>query len=679
MKKSICSRCTRRPATFVCTHPGGIVVACSVLLTAIVSRDARPKATSVGSSGRWNGRWPPSCSPTSTPLSQTRAWWFAEPTYSTTRCVAQCSGTKTVRSYHTTPTRSRSDWSCVRSLYDAGTGIIVWSEGRPAFAQPRAAPSPGSGLKLQRPSSDLTSRDSDSCGRRRPAPRASGSSVSSVSSARRGGRRHFCVVGERSSRWSRDRGAASGVAKAANANAERDAAFAPHPHQGRDGAAHHRAVGTLASQGPDRGAILRAGRPAGAAPAEQRGPSSRKGAAFNPAEEAAPLAALGLSNGELLFLDYQVERENQAKSKAYANDLFRKLAKEGELRAQGTTNWTLTNFLDYRSTKEFVLEAPPEPHTKFVQLDARATATLMNFMLGQAFSRMRVGHLYGKWAEDGEGAAGVEVHAIYEPKQDNTDKEIRLVDDAEGEAKADAVAAMLGLVRVGVVIAHPAREYAFTINELLLASKLHAACVEKEGEKGKRFVTVKARPVLEHETEIEGVATVEAYQMTDQCVALCAREGGPAFTQSKTDPRVAKTAADCCFVVEKKEQRKAAVRLWERGRGRAHTPHFISRATGRTSSRLRRSPPLLGTGFAVENRPSEPQAAHAMAEYLRNRASRKEPFLTTVSEFHLLCFLTNMLDMSADMPALCGKVREQSGDDLDGFQMMIRCYAGLTE
>ena len=57
------------------------------------------------------------------------------------------------------------------------------------------------------------------------------------------------------------------------------------------------------------------------------------------------------------------------------------------------------------------------------------------------------------------------------------------------------------------------------------------------------------------------MATVEAYQMTDQCVALCAREGGPAFTQSKTDPRVAKTAADCCFVVEKKEQRKAAVRL----------------------------------------------------------------------------------------------------------------------
>ena len=57
-----------------------------------------------------------------------------------------------------------------------------------------------------------------------------------------------------------------------------------------------------------------------------------------------------------------------------------------------------------------------------------------------------------------------------------------------------------------------------------------------------------------------------------------------------------------------------------------------------------------------------------MAEYLRNRASRKEPFLTTVSEFHLLCFLTNMLDMSADMPALCGGMGARGGSGV-----IVRC------
>ena len=67
--------------------------------------------------------------------------------------------------------------------------------------------------------------------------------------------------------------------------------------------------------------------------------------------------------------------------------------------------------------------------------------------------------------------------------------------------------------------------------------------------------------------------------------------------------------------------------------------HFISRVF----DVARPFSSFLGTGFAVENRPSEPQAAHAMAEYLRGRAARKEAFLTTVSEFHLLVFLTNML------------------------------------
>ena len=46
----------------------------------------------------------------------------------------------------------------------------------------------------------------------------------------------------------------------------------------------------------------------------------------------------------------------------------------GELRQQGKTEWTLTNFLDYRSSKEFVLSAPPDP----VALKARHDAKHVN-------------------------------------------------------------------------------------------------------------------------------------------------------------------------------------------------------------------------------------------------------------------------------------------------------------
>merc|ERR1719409_1510080 len=119
----------------------------------------------------------------------------------------------------------------------------------------------------------------------------------------------------------------------------------------------------------------------------------------------------------MLYLDYQAQRENQA---VYVEkDPFSTMVKEGELRQQGKTQWTLTNFLDYRSTKEFVLGAPPEPHTKYVQIDAAATQKLMNYMMLTGFGAKRVGWLYGRWVTDeASGDLGVQVHAIYEPPQD---------------------------------------------------------------------------------------------------------------------------------------------------------------------------------------------------------------------------------------------------------------------
>lgn len=114
-----------------------------------------------------------------------------------------------------------------------------------------------------------------------------------------------------------------------------------------------------------------------------RGPVPAKGPAFTAAEAGLSLSALGVGSGEILFLEYQRERRNQA---TYVDtDPFVALAKEGDLRSQGRAQWTLTNFLDYRSTKEFKLEAPPEPHTKFVCVDPDASQQFINFCLSVGF------------------------------------------------------------------------------------------------------------------------------------------------------------------------------------------------------------------------------------------------------------------------------------------------------
>ena len=52
-----------------------------------------------------------------------------------------------------------------------------------------------------------------------------------------------------------------------------------------------------------------------------------------------------------------------------------------------------------------------------------------------------------------------QVHAIFEPKQDSTAKDLVLVDDEDAEVRLGKLAAMLGLTRVGLIIGHPAREY----------------------------------------------------------------------------------------------------------------------------------------------------------------------------------------------------------------------------
>lgn len=109
-----------------------------------------------------------------------------------------------------------------------------------------------------------------------------------------------------------------------------------------------------------------------------------------------------------------------------------------------------------------------------------------------------------------------QVHAIFEPKQDSTAKDLVLVDDEDAEVRLGKLASMLGLTRVGLIIGHPAREYrgmstgrtllrpwtagplhapmaslpdtflamslqhsyAFSVNELLLASRMHAQAVQ---------------------------------------------------------------------------------------------------------------------------------------------------------------------------------------------------------
>lgn len=328
-----------------------------------------------------------------------------------------------------------------------------------------------------------------------------------------------------------------------------------------------------------------------------------------PGREHLPHAGpLGAKHGDMLFLHYHAEREAIARYEE--KDQFKRLATEGELRKQGVKEWTLTSFLDYRSQREYKLVNLPDPRCLYVSVDPNASNNFLANMQAVNFACQRVGLLYGRFTADG----GVQVDAIYEPAQECTDASIQLSEDPFA-SRAHVLAGHLGLELVGWIFAHPPRANAFAINEVILGARLQqraleaarAAAKPAEGsaaaagaagtEKGagdapaelpaQRFVTLKARLVMEGEA-IEGVATVEAYQMSDQCLALVQAD---AFKQSATDARCAKTVkSDCFFVIEQKESRKATAE------------HFVARV--HDMSRPYTSP--LRTSF-----PGAPRAARA--------------------------------------------------------------------
>jgi nuclear protein localization family protein 4 len=394
-------------------------------------------------------------------------------------------------------------------------------------------------------------------------------------------------------------------------------------------------------------------------------------------------APLGVKHGDMLYLHYHAEREAVARYEE--KDPFKRLASDGALRQIGAKEWTLTSYLDYRSQKEFKLGAAPAPHCAYVSVDAGASGGFLSHMQSINFACQRAALLYGRFTDDG----GVTVDAFYEPAQDCTDVSIALSEDPF-ESRAHAVAGLLGLELVGILFAHPPRDYACAINEVILAAQIHARALEAATRRAadaadaataaaaaagklpkrpdgteavvelaaRRFVTLQARLILAGE-EIPGVAVVEAYQLSDQALDLV--KAG-VFKQSATDARCAKTAdAEAFFLLEGKPSRKATAE------------HFVSRV--HDMARAYASP--LRTGFAIANRPTAPQTQQHLREHLLRR--RGEPFARVLADFQLLVFISHMLDMATDMPVLCQSVAAGDSSQLDGFQMMLNAFADIAD
>lgn len=156
------------------------------------------------------------------------------------------------------------------------------------------------------------------------------------------------------------------------------------------------------------------------------------------------------------------------------------------------------------------------PHCVSASFD-RAAANAFQLYVSEtlAFSVKRGGFLYGEVSSD----SSVSVQFIYEPPQQGTEDALALLRDLEEERLVDAIAAGMGMRRIGFLFTQAVGRRKSETGEYTLSGREVAQAVALQAEGGpEEWVT----GVVKLEVDEDGGADVhfEAFQMSDMCLKL---------------------------------------------------------------------------------------------------------------------------------------------------------------
>ncbi|KAJ1622713.1 hypothetical protein T492DRAFT_846075 [Pavlovales sp. CCMP2436] len=275
-------------------------------------------------------------------------------------------------------------------------------------------------------------------------------------------------------------------------------------------------------------------------------------------EPSATLAAAGVAHGAMLELAYA---DGVSAGDADAPALGVPAAGSSIRRPRARK---LDDLVAESAANSIVLDTPPDPACRFVSVDEESCAAFLRVCRNDGFSRPRAAFLYGRVVASGRTRRGVEVAAVHEVPL-GADA-LTLAEPPAECARARALAAHLGLRRVGWMLARLACAQKLTAAEVCMAAKLQA----KEGAEGAEaascFVTLLATP---RRTKPKARALnggggggggdelgVEAYQPTPACAALIASgklrparaAGGGADAAAEAAGLVEPTRAELAFV-----------------------------------------------------------------------------------------------------------------------------------
>ncbi|KAG7629498.1 MPN domain [Arabidopsis thaliana x Arabidopsis arenosa] len=342
------------------------------------------------------------------------------------------------------------------------------------------------------------------------------------------------------------------------------------------------------------------------------------------------ISSLNLAHGSMVYLAYEGERTIRGgPAVTPAGSFGRKMTVEDLI------------------ARQMRVGRQEKAHCDSVSFDRDCANAFQHFVNESlAFAVKRGGFMYGNVSEDGQ----VEVNFIYEPPQQGMEDNLILMRDSEEEKRVDAIALGLGMRRVGFIfnqtVTQDKKEYTLSNVEVLLAAQLHAESELKE------WVTA----VVKLEINEDGGADVhfEPFQMSDMCVRLFKEGWFETEIGPEDDPKLSKLKKE--VVVGVKDVKEV------------DNDFFLVLV-----KILDHQGPLSCT-FPIENRNTQ-TTMRALKTHMER--ARSLPFVKRISDFHLLLFVAQFLDVSSDVPALAECVRLQSHVP-EGYELLIDSMANTS-
>jgi nuclear protein localization family protein 4 len=315
--------------------------------------------------------------------------------------------------------------------------------------------------------------------------------------------------------------------------------------------------------------------------------------------------------------------------------------------------WTLNEFVAMDSQFVFKIQRQEQAVCKQVSLDTASVSNFQAYLQRFQFARKRFAFLYGKYQETEDGEKKTIVEAIYEPPQEPDP------DAAEGfeqlddplEEKVEEIAKLLGLQKVGWIFGHQPREsgYVLSAAEVIMAAELQLEAAG--GVEETPFVTVKV-------TQGNDGVSVEAFQVSQQCMAMVAEEAleiGP-------DPGFCQVNDTFTAIQEGKESKTV------------NNNFFLT-----VVPIVQHASETFVAQFPRINRDLDDRAPSKdeMKRQLGKSGTSGWTFIDLLSDFNLLIYLTEFLDINADFPKICQSVVDRSVPLDDGYKIIIASMAGL--